>query len=580
MKSKLLSLLILVALTYTSFAQGPPPPCGLSPVDVCDVDLDGEIEVNLSEVFPFNFCHVNPDRVSDYFPLTCYLTQEDADNAINAINSENFVTSIVSQTIYRRADPINSAEDPVLTSFDTLNIGIKASSSSPTPLVACEGENQGFAMFDLSSKFAEIRAGQTGYWIRFHETYEDAINLDNPLPLDYTNTVAFEQTVYASLALVNAPLQYNCVEVVEFDLIVDTVCDDIAVDLVRISAPPRPGFTYRMSLYISNEALPTVENGTVEFLYDDNLLFEYMYLSNANISSTPITNGFNFTFNDLETNETVFINLAFEVPNDLPLGTFITSTATYLTDDNDINALNNSSTLIDEVVGSYDPNDIMESHGPEILYDEFVGADEYLYYTIRFQNVGTAEALEVRIEDELDSQLDESTFQMLHSSHNYSLNRVGNSLEWMFSDINLPAEQDDAEGSNGFVYYKIKPNPGYMVGDIIPNSAAIYFDFNAPIITNTFETEFVEDETLYIADLNDFNFIIYPNPAKDIVIIEHNNLENVDVRLFDLQGKSINMNAVYTSNTVKLNVTSLKAGLYFIEVFTNNKSKVKKIIIN
>ena len=38
-------------------AQVPPPPCGLSPVFVCDSDEDGEVIVDLTEKFPFNYCN-------------------------------------------------------------------------------------------------------------------------------------------------------------------------------------------------------------------------------------------------------------------------------------------------------------------------------------------------------------------------------------------------------------------------------------------------------------------------------------------------------------------------------------------
>ena len=74
---------------------------------------------------------------------------------------------------------------------------------------------------------------------------------------------------------------------------------------------------------------------------------------------------------------------------------------------------------------------------PRILYDDFVNSDNWLYYTVRFQNLGTFPATFVRIEDELDSQLDETSFQMLQSSHDYVVKRTLSSLEWFFDDINL-----------------------------------------------------------------------------------------------------------------------------------------------
>ena len=76
----------------------------------------------------------------------------------------------------------------------------------------------------------------------------------------------------------------------------------------------------------------------------------------------------------------------------------------------------------------------MESHGGKIVFEEF-STDEYLYYTIRFQNSGTANAQFIRIEDNLDAQLDENSLRMVAISHDYTLTRQGNLLHWKFSQI-------------------------------------------------------------------------------------------------------------------------------------------------
>ena len=262
------------------------------------------------------------------------------------------------------------------------------------------------------------------------------------------------------------------------------------------------------------------------------------------------------------------------------LGTLVTNTVTYTTSTNDMVSDNNESSISEVVIGSYDPNDKMESHGPQILYDDFVTSDEYLYYTIRFQNVGTAEAINVRIEDILDTQLDASTFQMLRSSHDYVVTRIANNLEWNFDNINLPEEQNDAEGSNGFVYFKIKPNAGYAIGDVIENSASIYFDFNAPIITNTFQTEFVE--TLSVTSFEAVNFTIYPNPAKDEVTIQlvNSNFETGKVNLYNIQGKVILKDIYIQEHASSIDISSLESGLYFVELIIGNTATVKKLIVN
>jgi hypothetical protein len=49
----------------------------------------------------------------------------------------------------------------------------------------------------------------------------------------------------------------------------------------------------------------------------------------------------------------------------------------------------------------------------------------------------------------------------------------------------LPDSTTDEPGSQGYVIYRIKPLPTLAFGDVIENTASIYFDENPPIVTNT-----------------------------------------------------------------------------------------------
>jgi len=364
---------------------------------------------------------------------------------------------------------------------------------------------------------------------------------------------------------------------VEFPIVNEQSCEDIAVYLIN-QQTPRPGFTHTNFLVIEN--LSVVESsGTVNYTLDEDLLL-YSISTGSNYTATTNAEGFNLDFVNLQPQQSIIVLVTLETPFSVELGALVTNTASYTTTTNDLVADNNISSVTEEVIGSYDPNDKMESHGSDILFDDFAASDEYLYYTIRFQNVGTAEAITVRIEDVLDAQLNESTFQMLRSSHDYVVTRTDNNLVWNFNNINLPAEQDDAEGSNGYVYFKIKPNAGYAIGDVIENSAAIYFDFNAPIITNTFQTEFVE--TLSVENLEAVNFTIYPNPAKDEVTIQlaNSNYESGKISILDIQGKIVLKAINFENQTSTLDISNLESGLYFVELTIGNTATVQKLIVN
>ena len=365
----------------------------------------------------------------------------------------------------------------------------------------------------------------------------------------------------------------------DFPVVEEQSCEDLAVYLINNWAPPRPGFTHDNYLYIENLGFTTIVSGTVEFVIDPQLVYNNTFSVNPAYTVTNTATGFTVDFVNLQPSDVESIGISITCPVNVALDDIVTNTASYLTDSSDLVASNNYSTLSEVVVGSWDPNDKMEAHGPRVLYEDFVTSDEWLYYTIRFQNLGTAEAIFVRIEDALDDQLDESTFQMLRSSHDYVVTRTERDLEWYFDDINLPAEQDDAEGSNGFVYFRVKPLAGYGIGDVIPNTAAIYFDFNAPVITNRFETEFVTP--LSIVDLDAIDLNVFPNPANDRVTISLNNtaINDFDVTLVDIQGKMINVPQLNYNDSIELNVSSLNAGLYFVQLKKGNQTIVEKLII-
>ncbi|MFH4964178.1 T9SS type A sorting domain-containing protein [Gaetbulibacter sp. M235] len=352
-------------------------------------------------------------------------------------------------------------------------------------------------------------------------------------------------------------------------------CSDVAVYLTQVN-PPRPGFDYATNLIIRNLGIETVTSGSVEFIKDDLITFKNVIFLDSGNSITNTPTGFILNFNNLQPNKAEHVVVNMNAPVSVNLGDLLTSTVIYSVDDLDIS--NNTSTLIETVVGSYDPNDIAESHGSEIFYDDFSSSD-YLYYTIRFQNVGTADAINVSIDNTVDSKLDKSTIQMLSASHDYVFTRTNNQLNWKFDSINLPSESDDEPNSHGYVYYKIKPLAGYKVGDIIPNTAEIYFDFNPAVVTNTFETEFVE--TLSNKKLNNVDFTVFPNPTKNTVELKFNKSlsDVINVRIYDIQGKLIlNKTRKLQKNSVNLDVSNLKSGLYFLKIIEDDYEVIKKLI--
>jgi hypothetical protein len=410
-------------------------------------------------------------------------------------------------------------------------------------------------------------------------SYDDA----NTYDITLSTNAGYESCYTISTALFEAiSVTIGNTVFIDFPVTEQSQCEDLAVYLIP-SASPRPGFDYYNYLVIENEGFSTIDSGTVTFINDPQVSYLGASYASSDVTITPNANGLTMDFVDLAPGETKSVWIEMNVPASINLGEFLTNTATYTTAANDIVVDNNTSVLSQEVIGSYDPNDIAESHGPEIVYEDFITTNEYLYYTVRFQNIGTAEAINVRIENTINPLLDINTLEVLHASHSEVLKVIDSQLIWYFDDINLPAESQDADGSNGYVYYRIKPTAGYALGTIIPNTAEIYFDFNAAVITNTFTTEFVAPVlSVEEFELNNTTFTLSPNPADHTVNITLPSSLNADANIivYNIQGKRL-MTKGFEKNTLdlQLNVENLQSGLYFVNLKTNTNETIKRLVV-
>lgn len=146
-----------------------------------------------------------------------------------------------------------------------------------------------------------------------------------------------------------------------------------------------------------------------------------------------------------------------------------------------------SMTVSSAVLCSYDPNDKSVDPLGEGSYHGIAHDTEWLTYTIRFQNTGNDTAYTVMIEDQLDADLQWSTLQYLGSSHDLTSLSIGamGKATFTFNNILLPDSNTNEPASHGFVTYRIAPQPGLPHLALIENNAGIFFDLNAPVITNT-----------------------------------------------------------------------------------------------
>jgi uncharacterized repeat protein (TIGR01451 family) len=186
--------------------------------------------------------------------------------------------------------------------------------------------------------------------------------------------------------------------------------------------------------------------------------------------------------------------------------------------------------------GSYDPND-KQAYPQGIGNQHFIDEKEELDYTIRFQNTGTDTAFTVVVKDTLSSLLDIATLRAGASSHRYQLDILeGRILKFTFNKINLPDSNRSVIKSQGFIKFLVRLKANIAFGSKIENKAAIYFDFNVPVITNqTFHTlrkpERYNSRNLDLCNGTAYNGKTYPTDTRvydtlrftkfDSIVINH-----------------------------------------------------------
>jgi uncharacterized repeat protein (TIGR01451 family) len=218
-----------------------------------------------------------------------------------------------------------------------------------------------------------------------------------------------------------------------------------------------------------------------------------------------------------------------------------------------------------QVVNSYDPN-MKEVYPVNVL----PGYDDWFTYTIHFQNTGNAPAFNIRLSDTLDANLDINSFEVRGYSHPAQISLNGNILTVRFNNIMLPDSATDYEGSMGYFQYRIKPLPNLTNGTQIENTAYIYFDYNAPIITNTTINNF--DMTVKTNDIKieSEHYMLYPNPSAGIFMFKENkNIKTVEV--FNMMGELV----LSHGNAKIINLQAFPKGIYMARI---NGSQVCRLV--
>lgn len=453
--------------------------------------------------------------------------------------------------------------DPYISVTGTARIDTDANGCDATDIIV---PNMKYRIQDgtTSERMIADPLGNYEFFLTEEVIYTITPELENPT---YFTVTPSSRTFNIATATDNFTAQDFCVTP-------NGTYNDVAISIIPLE-PARPGFDAPYEIKYKNNGT-TALSGTVQLTFDDDL----MDVVTANpMADTQAVHALSWDYTNLEPFETrsILFSMNINTPTEVPAvngGAILNFEAIISPTVADETPEDNTMLLQQTVVNSFDPNDIRCLEGETITTDE-VG--EYVHYMIRFENTGTASAVNVVVANEIDvNKFDISTLRPVSSSHEMVTNiKNGNEVEFIFENINLPF--DDAT-NDGYIVFKIKTRYWLQEGHTFDNTADIYFDFNPPITTNTAITTIANPLSVAEENLEAENISIYPNPTNETLYIKtKESITAIEIRTLD--GRLVQYDLTQTSNNhYEFNLSKIAAGIYLMNITTTNGKTTKKII--
>jgi len=320
----------------------------------------------------------------------------------------------------------------------------------------------------------------SGYFTKNVDTGRYEISL-TPFRPYYTITPAAKQVYFTD---------YNKTDSVSFAVapvpgIVDLTVSAWPADRARL------GRNTTINVKYTNNGT-VAANSVLKFVKDHRTIFVASPLTFTQNGDTLTANIANLL--PQESRET-FITLAINTPPAVNVNDTLAHEISFGDAASDAAPVDNRQPVQQVITGSYDPNDKREITLPGKMNARQLKDREYLVYQIRFQNVGNDTAVNIVVRDTIDGKLDINTLDMIKSDHAYTMQITqGRYVEWRFDNILLADSNVNEPLSHGYLIYRIKPRTSLQMGDVVKNTASIYFDYNQPVNTN-------EERTLIVPNM-------------------------------------------------------------------------------
>jgi len=213
----------------------------------------------------------------------------------------------------------------------------------------------------------------------------------------------------------------------------------------------------------------------------------------------------------------------------------------------------------------------------------YINANQSVEYHISFENAKDDTITHVVINNIISNNLDLSTLKMGASSHPYRLRIIGDTLQFIFENIQLLKSTDNIFKSNGFVDFKLDQKQDLSNGTIIHNSSLIFFDQDTAIVPAPIFNTIGKDFVIVANDiflLEKLSIQAIPNPVTDFVQfkIDHSNYKEGQLEIMTSSGQKI-LTRTLNSNTLTIPKNLLPKGVLFFTITLDNHRHTGKIIV-
>jgi hypothetical protein len=325
------------------------------------------------------------------------------------------------------------------------------------------------------------------------------------------------------------------------------------------SAVFRRGFKNDMVVTSANKGAEVATNATISVTFPEGIIPTSAMPEWSSVSGNIYT----WTLGDLAPGANACVKIRQTIALTYSVGDTLTYTTATSTTATDVEPGNNTHVYSRPVVGAIDPNQITVLPAGEGERG-YIADSQLLHYTVEFENLGTYEAANVIITDELPADLDCADFDIVMASHSCHYQLNNSKLQVFFDEINLPCRKDDPANCQGFVTFSVKPAKGVAPNTGLPNKADIIFDFEAPLATGSVLN------TIYpLTMLGRRNALfVYPNPvvsgsctiaARDYI----SGIELVRVDVLDITGRLVKREQI-SGTAPTLSLDELPGGTNYV----------------